>query len=407
MSYKTLKSHIHSRSHRIKSTLLVLIIIAGCLPTKAQSLEENLIVGAERIGDYIEQLENKNIAIVANATSVVRRGNRNSYTHLVDTLLSRKIEVSKIFSPEHGFRTIADAGEKVSSSIDPKTGIEIVSLYGKQRKPTKEDLNDVDLILFDIQDVGVRFYTYIATLQYVMEAAADNHIPLIVLDRPNPNGDIVDGPVMEKENTSFLGLQPIPLVYGLTIGEYARLLNEENWLETEKSLELKVIQMANYDRTHRYHLPIKPSPNLPNAQSIALYPSLGLFEGTHINAGRGTPQPFQRYGSKDLDQTVFSFNYEVTSTPGAKYPKQLGELCYGEDLSQVEVPKKVSLYWLLKAYHHHKGSFFKSESFKLHSGQSALEEMIQSGFTENQIRATWEKDLEAFKVIRSRHIMYP
>jgi len=407
MSYKTLKSHIHSRSHHIKSTLLVLIIIAGCLPTKAQSLEENLIVGAERIGDYIEQLENKNIAIVANATSVVRRGNRNSYTHLVDTLLSRKIEVSKIFSPEHGFRTIADAGEKVSSSIDPKTGIEIVSLYGKQRKPTKEDLNDVDLILFDIQDVGVRFYTYIATLQYVMEAAADNHIPLIVLDRPNPNGDIVDGPVMEKENTSFLGLQPIPLVYGLTIGEYARLLNEENWLETEKSLELKVIQMANYDRTHRYHLPIKPSPNLPNAQSIALYPSLGLFEGTHINAGRGTPQPFQRYGSKDLDQTVFSFNYEVTSTPGAKYPKQLGELCYGEDLSQVEVPKKVSLYWLLKAYHHHKGSFFKSESFKLHSGQSALEEMIQSGFTEKQIRATWEKDLEAFKVIRSRHIMYP
>ena len=385
----------------------MLIIIAGCLPTKAQSLEENLIVGAERIGDYIEQLEDKNIAIVANATSVVRRGNRNSYTHLVDTLLSRKIEVSKIFSPEHGFRTIADAGEKVSSSIDPKTGIEIVSLYGKQRKPTKEDLNDVDLILFDIQDVGVRFYTYIATLQYVMEAAADNHIPLIVLDRPNPNGDIVDGPVMEKENTSFLGLQPIPLVYGLTIGEYARLLNEENWLETEKSLELKVIQMANYDRTHRYHLPIKPSPNLPNAQSIALYPSLGLFEGTHINAGRGTSQPFQRYGSKDLDQTVFSFNYEVTSTPGAKYPKQLGELCYGEDLSQVEVPKKVSLYWLLKAYHHHKGSFFKSESFKLHSGQSALEEMIQSGFTENQIRATWEKDLEAFKVIRSRHIMYP
>jgi len=385
----------------------VLIIIAGCLPTKAQSLEENLIVGAERIGDYIEQLENKNIAIVANATSVVRRGNRNSYTHLVDTLLSRKIEVSKIFSPEHGFRTIADAGEKVSSSIDPKTGIEIVSLYGKQRKPTKEDLNDVDLILFDIQDVGVRFYTYIATLQYVMEAAADNHIPLIVLDRPNPNGDIVDGPVMEKENTSFLGLQPIPLVYGLTIGEYARLLNEENWLETEKSLELKVIQMANYDRTHRYHLPIKPSPNLPNAQSIALYPSLGLFEGTHINAGRGTPQPFQRYGAKDLDQTVFSFNYEVTSTPGAKYPKQLGELCYGEDLSQVEVPKKVSLFWLLKAYHHHKGSFFKSESFKLHSGQSALEEMIQSGFTENQIRASWEKDLEAFKVIRSRHIIYP
>ncbi|MBL6612219.1 MAG: DUF1343 domain-containing protein [Flavobacteriaceae bacterium] len=407
MSYKTLKSHIHSRSHRIKSTLLVLIIIAGCLPTKAQSLEENLIVGAERIGDYIEQLENKNIAIVANATSVVRRGNRNSYTHLVDTLLSRKIEVSKIFSPEHGFRTIADAGEKVSSSIDPKTGIEIVSLYGKQRKPTKEDLNDVDLILFDIQDVGVRFYTYIATLQYIMEAAADNHIPLIVLDRPNPNGDLVDGPVMEKENTSFLGLQPIPLVYGLTIGEYARLLNEENWLETEKSLELKVIQMDNYDRTHRYHLPIKPSPNLPNAQSIALYPSLGLFEGTHINAGRGTPQPFQRYGSKDLDQTVFSFNYEVTSTQGAKYPKQLGELCYGEDLSLVEVPKKVSLHWLLKAYHHHKGAFFKSESFKLHSGQSALEEMIQSGFTENQIRATWEKDLEAFKVIRSRHIMYP
>ena len=377
------------------------------MPTKAQSLEEKLVVGAERIDHYIEQLQNKNIAIVANATSVVRKSDGNSFTHLVDTLLSRKIEVSKIFSPEHGFRTTADAGEKVSSSIDPETGIEIVSLYGKHRKPTKEDLNDIDLILFDIQDVGVRFYTYIATLQYVMEAAADNHIPLIVLDRPNPNGDLVDGPVMEKENTSFLGLQPIPLVYGLTIGEYAHLLNEENWLETEMSLKLEVIQMANYDRTHRYHLPIKPSPNLPNVQSIALYPSLGLFEGTHINAGRGTPQPFQRYGSKDLDPTVFDFSYEVTSTPGAKYPKQLGERCYGEDLSRVEAPKKVSLRWLLKAYQHHKGAFFKSESFKLHSGQSALEEMIQSGFTENQIRATWEKDLEAFKAIRSRHIMYP
>ena len=385
----------------------MLIIIAGSLPIKAQSLEEKLVVGAERIDNYIEQLQNKNIAIVANATSVVRNSDRNSFTHLVDTLLSRKIAVSKIFSPEHGFRTTADAGEKVSTGIDPRTGIKIVSLYGKHRKPTKEDLNDVDLILFDIQDVGVRFYTYIATLQYVMEAAADYQIPMIVLDRPNPNGDMVDGPVMEKENTSFLGLQPIPLVYGLTIGEYAHLLNEENWLETEMSLKLEVIQMAHYDRTHRYNLPIKPSPNLPNAQSIALYPSLGLFEGTLINAGRGTPQPFQRFGSKDLDPTVFSFNYEVTSTPGAKYPKQLGELCYGEDLSQVEVSKKVSLQWLLKAYHNHKGSFFKSESFKLHSGQSALEEMIQSGFTENQIRATWEKDLEAFKVIRSRYIMYP
>ena len=212
---------------------------------------------------------------------------------------------------------------------------------------------------------------------------------------------------MEKENTSFLGLQPIPLIYGLTIGEYAYLLTKENWLETEKSLDLEVIQMVNYDRTHRYQLPIKPSPNLPNAQSIALYPSLGLFEGTHINAGRGTLQPFQRYGSKDLDPTVFSFHYKVASTPGAKYPKQIGKQCYGEDLSQVEVVKKVSLQWLLKAYHHHKGSFFKSESFKRHSGQSALEGMIQSGFTESQIRATWENDLEAFKVIRSRHIMYP
>ena len=379
----------------------------GCLPAKAQSLEESLVVGAERIDHYIEQLQNKKIAIVANATSVVRKSDRNSFTHLVDTLLSRKIAVSKIFSPEHGFRTTADAGEKVSSSIDPKTGIKIVSLYGKHRKPTKEDLNDVDLILFDIQDVGVRFYTYIATLQYVMEAAADHDIPMMILDRPNPNGDIVDGPVMEKENTSFLGLQPIPLVYGLTIGEYAQLLVKENWLETEKSLEIEVIQMVNYDRTHRYHLPIKPSPNLPNAQSIALYPSLGLFEGTYINAGRGTPQPFQRYGSKDLDSTVFSFNYKVTSTPGAKYPKQLGGRCYGEDLSQIEVAKKVNLQWLLKAYHHHKESFFKSESFKLHSGQSALEEMIRAGFTESQIRATWKKDLEAFKVIRSRHIMYP
>ena len=226
MSYKALKSLIRSRSHRIKSTLLVLIIIAGCLPTNAQSLEKNLVVGAERIDQYIEQLQNKNIAIVANATSVVRKSDRNSFTHLVDTLLSRKIAVSKIFSPEHGFRTTADAGEKVSSGIDPGTGIKIVSLYGKHRKPTKEDLKNVDLILFDIQDVGVRFYTYIATLQYVMEAAADYEIPMIVLDRPNPNGDIVDGPVMEKENTSFLGLQPIPLVYGLTIGEYANLLND-------------------------------------------------------------------------------------------------------------------------------------------------------------------------------------
>jgi len=324
-------------------------------------------------------------------------------------LLGHGIDLKKIFSPEHGFRGRADAGEAVKDGKDTKTGLPLVSLYGKNKKPSQEQLADVDVVLFDIQDVGVRFYTYIATLQYVMEACADKGIPVIVLDRPNPNGHYVDGPSMRQEHSSFLGLNEIPLVYGMTMGEYAVMISREGWLDTQKNVQLSVVPLENYTHQSSYHLPIRPSPNLPNDQSINLYPSLGLFEGTTINAGRGTESQFQRFGSSVLDQKVFEFTYTPQPNFGSKYPKEQGKLCYGEDLSDQKPLASVDLQWIVKAYQNStdKENFFLTASFTKHAGQTELQKQIESGMSAQEIRATWSKDLEKFKRIRAKYLLYP
>ncbi|WP_373519185.1 exo-beta-N-acetylmuramidase NamZ domain-containing protein, partial [Pricia sp.] len=272
------------------------------------------------------------------------------YTHLVDSLLSLDVAIKKVFAPEHGFRGEADAGEKVKDGVDAKTGLPLISLYGKNRKPSTQQLKDLDIVLFDIQDVGVRFYTFLATLQLVMEACAENNVPIIVLDRPNPNANYVDGPTMEAAHTGFLGMNEIPLVYGMTIGEYAKMINEEGWLEGQRKADLTVIPLENWTHNTEYHLPIRPSPNLPDDTSITLYPSLGLFEGTNVNAGRGTEFQFQRYGASFLDSTQYSFTYTPLPNFGSKTPKEEGKKCFGKDLSEVPRMQEVSLQWVIDAY---------------------------------------------------------
>ncbi len=380
-------------------------------PTKkeistTEVVEKEIIVSANRTRAFIPLLQNRKIAVVANQTSVIFK--QEGYTHLVDSLLSLNVDIQSVFAPEHGFRGKADAGEAVKDGFDNKTGLPILSLHGKNKKPTPEQLEKIDLVLFDIQDVGVRFYTYIATLQLVMEACAKAKIPIVVLDRPNPNAHYVDGPTMKAAHTSFLGYQQIPLVYGMTIGEYAQMLNEEGWLTDGAKSDLTVIPLKNYVHGSSYELPIRPSPNLPNDISINLYPSLGLFEGTTINAGRGTEFQFQRYGAAFLDSATFIFSYIPKPNFGSKYPKEEGKLCYGEDLSTHPKMDSVSLQWLLKAYQHSndKESFFKTASFTKHAGTEVLQQQIEAGLSEEEIKATWKEDLTTFKKIRAKHLLY-
>ena len=318
------------------------------------------------------------------------------------------IEVQKVFAPEHGFRGTADAGEHVKDGVDTQTNLPIISLYGKNRKPAPEQLSDVDVIVFDIQDVGVRFYTYIATLQLVMEACAENNKPIIVLDRPNPNGHYVDGPTMLEEHTSYLGMNPIPLVYGMTMGEYAQMLNGEGWLENGNKADLTVIALENYTHQSEYQLPIRPSPNLPNDISINLYPSLGLFEGTNVNAGRGTEFQFQRYGASFMDSTKYDFSYVPEPNFGSKYPKEEGKTCYGRDLSHVPRMSEVSMEWIIDAYKNtlDKSKFFLTDGFTKHAGTPLLQQQIENGMTNNEIKATWQADLEDFRKIRAKYLIY-
>lgn len=369
-----------------------------------------IIVGANNTEAYMPLLQGKKIGLVANQTSVIFTGkSEGQYTHLVDSLLSSNIEIVKVFAPEHGFRGMADAGEHVKDGLDAETGLPIVSLYGSNRKPAQEHLQGLDLVLFDIQDVGVRFYTYIATLQLVMEACAEAGIPVLVLDRPNPNGGYVDGPTMEEEHRGFLGLTSIPLVYGLTIGEYARMINEEGWLADGLKADLQVIPLQNYTHDSFYSLPIRPSPNLPNDQSIALYPSLGLFEGTNVNAGRGTEFQFQRFGAPFLDSLHFDFRYTPEPNFGSKTPKHQGVECFGRDLSEVAAPGKVSLQWVMEAYTHsvEQDKVFNTDNFTRHAGTAKLQQQIVDGLTEDEIRESWQPDINAFKKIREKYLRYP
>ncbi len=396
--------------------LLLVLVFSSCKgqqkEPKSLSIESNtdtileIKVAANRTESYLPLLKGKRIGIVANPTSVIF--NKEGYTHLVDSMVSLNIDVKKVFAPEHGFRGQADAGEHVKDGMDTQTGLPIISLYGKNRKPSQELLDGLDVVVFDIQDVGVRFYTFIATLQLVMEACAEHHTPIIVLDRPNPNGHYVDGPTMEEEHTSFLGMTPIPLVYGMTIGEYAQLLNDEGWLENGIKADLTVVQLENYTHDSEYHLPIRPSPNLPNDISITLYPSLGLFEGTNVNAGRGTEYQFQQYGASFMDSTKYDFSYVPEPNFGSKHPKEEGKTCFGKDLSKSPRMHEVSLQWVMDAYQNtlDKSKFFLTSGFTKHAGTALLQQQIEAGLSEAEIKATWQDELEAFKRIRKKYLMY-
>lgn len=381
--------------------------------------QKPIVVAANQTEKYLPLLKGQSVGIVANQTSVIFREEKidnreetrdgKTYAHLVDSLLSLKINIKKVFAPEHGFRGQADAGEKVKDGIDVKTGLSLISLYGKNRKPSAEQLKGLDVVLFDIQDVGVRFYTYIATLQLVMEACAENNIPIMVLDRPNTNAHYVDGPTMEAEHRSFLGMTEIPLVYGMTIGEYAKMINEEGWLKDGVKANLIIIPLQNWTHTSEYHLTIRPSPNLPNDQAINLYPSLGLFEGTNANAGRGTGFQFQRYGASFLDSTQYSFLYTPGPNFGSKNPKEKGKVCYGKDLSEISKMNQVSLQWLIDAYKNStdKSKFFNTNGFTKHAGTKKLQQQIEGGLTEKEIKASWQADLEKFKKVRKKYLLYP
>jgi uncharacterized protein YbbC (DUF1343 family) len=366
-----------------------------------------VVVGANRTQMYFPLLEGKEFALVANQTSVVFTADGH-WVHLADSLLQAGLALRKVFAPEHGFRGQVDAGEKVTDGTDPRTGLPVLSLYGANRKPKPEQLEGLGMVVFDIQDVGVRFYTYIATMQLVMEACAEAGIPILVLDRPNPNGHYVDGPVMEPEHHSFLGMTEIPLVYGMTIGEYARMINEEGWLDGGLKADLQVIPLERYSRDKEYLLPIPPSPNLPNAQAVRLYPSLGLFEGTHVNAGRGTTRQFQCFGAPFLSDKHFDFSYIPEPRPGATHPKQEGLQCYGRDLSEVPPPDSVDLKWLVEAYTHRdpEAPFFITSGFTRHAGTERLQQQIEAGWEAARIRAGWQESLEAFKRIREKYLLY-
>jgi len=356
--------------------------------------------------NYLHLLKQKSIGIVANHTSVIKNSNQG-FTHLIDSLISLKIDVRKVFAPEHGFRGKADAGEHIADGKDSKTGLPIISLYGKNKKPSQEQLAGINLIIFDIQDVGVRFYTYLATLHYVMEACAEVSIPLILIDRPNPNAHYIDGPMMESEHQNFLGKHPIPLVYGMTIGEYATMINGEKWLKDGLQCNLTVMPLKNYSYKNDYNILIRPSPNLPNDKAINLYPSLGLFEGTSINAGRGTEMQFQIFGAPYLDKNKYKYSYTPESNMGAKYPKQKGKLCNGLDLRETRTLSKINLDWLIDAYNNTpKDQEFFQATFTAHAGTEKLQQQIESGMSVDKIRMSWLKDLEAFNKVRSKYLIY-
>ena len=394
-----------------KSTyLFILLLTSFHLVSCAQQQNNSTTIktGADQTELYLKLLKGKQVAVVANQTSVIFKENRSKKQetrHLVDSLLALGIHIKKVFAPEHGFRGEADAGERVKDGIDTKTGLPIFSLYGKNKKPSKEQLKEIDVIVFDIQDVGARFYTYISTLHYVMEAAAESRIPVIVLDRPNPNGHYIDGPVLEIEHKSFVGMHPVPVVYGMTIGEYGKMINGEKWLTNGIQAKLTVIPLKNYTHQSEYSLPIKPSPNLPNDTSINLYPSLCFFEGTSVNAGRGTNMQFQVYGSPFLNHRS-KFTYTPSPNEGAKYPKHAHMICYGEDLRNSPKLNELNLSWLIKAKKQNTTKNFFNDFFTKLAGTTKLREQIEQGLTEEEIKTSWTKDLKMFQKVRERYLIY-
>lgn len=369
--------------------------------TEDIKISEPIKTGADNYEAYLPLLKDKKVGIVTNQTGLL--SNKN---HLVDFLIEKKINLQKIYAPEHGFRGTADAGELIKDGKDTKTGLPIVSLYGNNKKPKPEQLAGIDILVFDLQDVGARFYTYISSLHYVMEACAENNIPLVVFDRPNPNGNIIDGPILEKEHSSFVGMHQIPVLHGMTIGEYAKMINGEKWLKNGVQCKLEIIPCLNYNRTMSYSLPVKPSPNLPNDQAINLYASLCFFEGTNVSVGRGTEKQFQIYGSPYLNNSGYSFTPKPNF--GAKDPVWNGKECFGEDLSGVKKINRLELKWLIKAYKENsqtKNPFFNDFFTKL-AGTKKLQQQIESGVSETEIRKSWEVGLKDFKEIRTKYLLY-
>lgn len=387
------------------SLLIILIGFPSCGLTQKQAEGlQAVVTGAERTELYFPALMNKRVALIANHTSVI--GN----THLVDSLLASSITVAKVFAPEHGFRGEAEDGTYIDSGIDSKTGVMVVSIYGQQRKPSGRDLEDVDIVVFDIQDVGARFYTFISTMSLAMEACAEAGIPFMVLDRPNPNGFYVDGPVLEPAYSSFVGMHPVPVVHGMTVAEYAQMVNGEGWLANGIRCDLGTVPMLNYGHSTLYHLPIRPSPNLPDMASVYLYPSLCFFEGTIISVGRGTPKPFRIIGHPDY--TPGNITFTPVEIPGASInPPHKNRLCKGFDLSHLAnsilLNKKLYLQPLIDAYDFSKdGEPFFTPYFNRLAGSSVLRTQIEAGMTEEEIRASWHDDLERFKKIREKYLLY-
>jgi uncharacterized protein YbbC (DUF1343 family) len=397
--------------------LLIVVWISACgqpvpppqpseTPTTQKSAEKILRLGAERTEVYMPLLEAKSVGIVANQTSVIGK------THLVDSLLALGVNVQSVFAPEHGFRGNASAGAKIHDTKDPKTGLPILSLHGSSFKPKPEVLEGLDVVIFDIQDVGTRFYTYISTMSYMMEACAENGIDMLILDRPNPNGHYVDGPILKKEFSSFVGLHEVPVVHGMTVGEYAKMVNEQGWLKDSVKCNLTVIEMENYNREDEYILPIAPSPNLPNQAAIYLYPSLCFFEGTEVSEGRGTDRPFQQFGYPKMP------NGNTTFTPKsidgvAKYPKLENKKCNGIDLSGIPLDslrnlRQMNLEWLISTYQNYpnKDEFFKTKFFDKLAGSSELRKQIINSKSAEEIRETWQESLEGFRVIREKYLLY-
>ena len=389
------------KSILFKSTFLFWLTMVSFT---SASCQKQITISAANVDAYIPLLKQKKVGIVAHQASVI--SSAKNTIHLVDLLRKKNISIQKVFAPEHGFRGTADAGEKIENQIDSKTQLPIISLYGKNRKPSKEQLKGIEIMVFDLQDVGVRFYTYLSTLHNVMEACAENNIPLIVLDRPNPNTHYIDGPVLNLEHKSFVGMHPVPIVYGMTIGEYAQMINGEKWLANSIKCDLTIIPLKNYTHQTTYELTIRPSPNLPNKQSIALYPSLCLLEPTRVSIGRGTDLQFQVYGHPGFPKTDFS--YVPKSNFGSKNPKHKGQICYGENLTTINPPSKIELKWLMNAYSDfpEKDSFFL-KGFERISGVSNLKKQLIGGASEKTIRNSWTDGLNKFKKTRIKYLLYP
>ncbi|MCF8360069.1 MAG: DUF1343 domain-containing protein [Prolixibacteraceae bacterium] len=391
------------RIKKILSPTIILLALLFLLICSGITKEAKIIPGAEQPEKYIPFLKGEKAALVVNQTSMVND------MHLIDFLLTKNIGIEKIFAPEHGFRGEAEAGAEIENGTDANTGIPIVSLYGKNKKPTPEQMGNLDWVIFDIQDVGCRFYTYISTLQYVMEACAENNVPLMILDRPNPNGDYVDGPVLDTALKSFVGMHPVPVVHGCTLGEFAQMINGESWLGKNLKCKLKVIPVAGYTHSTTYELPVKPSPNLPNYRAVRLYPSLCFFEATNISIGRGTTFPFQVIGYPDSTMGRFSFT-PVSIKGVSEHPKHKGKTCYGTDLRNLsEIPRFTLKYFI--DYFNKAGSlelFWSSKRWiDLLSGDTLFYHQVNNGLTEAEIRKSWQPELEKYKQTRKKYLLYP